>query len=367
MDRDKKLSVFFELVRAGLWEKDVRLASYGEIDFNEIYRIAEEQSVVGLVAAGLEHVVDVRIPQVWALQFAGQTIQLEQRNKAMNQFIAAIVAKMQETEIHTLLVKGQGIAQCYERPLWRSSGDIDLFLDSDSYLKAKAFLRPQASFVKDENEYNRHLEMTIDPWIVELHGTLRSQLGKKIDSVIDEVQQDTFNNESVRMWNNEGVEVFLPSPDNDIIFVFTHILQHYFIEGVGVRQICDWCRLLWTFKDTINKDLLETRIKAMGIMTEWRVFGELGVKYLGMPLEAMPLYVDSTALQKKADNVMSFVIEVGNFGHNRDLSEYSSYSFVKRKIKSFLRHSSDSTKQFSVFPKDTTRVWLKMIINGFKN
>ena len=112
---------FFELVRAGLWENEVRLSNYKNIDFAEVYRLAEEQSVIGMVAAGIDHVVDVKVPQVWALQFAGQTIQLEQRNKAMNQFIADLIAKMREADIYTLLVKGQGIAQCYERPLWRTS------------------------------------------------------------------------------------------------------------------------------------------------------------------------------------------------------------------------------------------------------
>ncbi len=77
---------FFALVRAGLWEKEVRLLPYGEVDYAEVMRLAQEQAVVGLVAAGLEHVTDVKVPQVWALQFAGQTIQLEQRNKAMYVF-----------------------------------------------------------------------------------------------------------------------------------------------------------------------------------------------------------------------------------------------------------------------------------------
>ena len=89
---------------------------YGEVDYAEVMRLAQEQAVVGLVTAGLEHVTDVKVPQVWALQFAGQTIQLEQRNKAMNQFIADLISKMREADIYTLLVKGQGIAQCYERP-----------------------------------------------------------------------------------------------------------------------------------------------------------------------------------------------------------------------------------------------------------
>ena len=33
---------FFELVRAGLWEKDAQLSQYIDIDFGEIYRLAED-------------------------------------------------------------------------------------------------------------------------------------------------------------------------------------------------------------------------------------------------------------------------------------------------------------------------------------
>ena len=46
-------SAFFALLRAGLWEKEVQLLPYGEIDYSEVMRLAEEQSVVGLIAAGI--------------------------------------------------------------------------------------------------------------------------------------------------------------------------------------------------------------------------------------------------------------------------------------------------------------------------
>jgi hypothetical protein len=68
---------FYALLRAGLWEKDVRLSQFGEVDYNLVYKLAEEQSVVGLVAAGIEHVVDVKIPQEIALTFVGDTLQME--------------------------------------------------------------------------------------------------------------------------------------------------------------------------------------------------------------------------------------------------------------------------------------------------
>lgn len=51
---------FWALVRAGLWEKDVQLASFGDINFKEIYRLAIDQSIVGLVAAGIECVNNVK-------------------------------------------------------------------------------------------------------------------------------------------------------------------------------------------------------------------------------------------------------------------------------------------------------------------
>ena len=44
---------FFSLLQAGLWEKEVRLLPYGEIDFSAILNLAEEQSVVGLITAGI--------------------------------------------------------------------------------------------------------------------------------------------------------------------------------------------------------------------------------------------------------------------------------------------------------------------------
>lgn len=195
MRLDKNQQAFFALMRAGLWEKEARLSLYNDIDFSEVYRIAEEQSVVGLVAAGLEHVADTRVPQQWALLFAGQTILLEQRNKSMNVFVAKLISKLRKEDIYTLLVKGQGLAQCYERPFWRACGDVDLLLSKDNYQRANIFLTPMASSVDEEKPYDMHLSMFIDSWEVELHGTIRSGLWRRLDSTLDAVQNSLFMKE----------------------------------------------------------------------------------------------------------------------------------------------------------------------------
>ena len=364
MELDSKRQAFFALVEAGLWEKGVRLSTYNKIDFHEVKRLAEEQAVIGLVAAGLEHVTDIEFPKEDLLQFVGQALQLEQRNKAMNEFLAGIIDNLRKEGVYTLLLKGQGIAQCYERPLWRVSGDVDLFLSNDNYKNAVNVLTPQAHEVEDENIYTKHIGFKIDKWEVELHGSLRSELWKRLDNMLDEVQEEIFYGGAVRSWMNGSTQVFMPRAEEDVVYVFAHILQHFFKGGIGLRQICDWCRLLYTYRDSLNFGLLELRIRKAGIRTEWKVFATLAVDYLGMPGGYMPLYDGSNKWQKKADKLLAFVLETGNFGHNRDMSYINKESAISRKWKTFCLITSDTFKQFAIFPMDSIRVWSRMMRIG---
>lgn len=360
---DKNKQAFFALVRAGLWEQDVQLALFGQIDFNEVYWLAEKQSVVGLVAAGIEHVVDAKVPQDVALTFAGSTLQLEQQNIAMNGFVANLIKQLRKKDIYALLVKGQGIAQCYERPLWRASGDIDLLLSDSNYERAKAALLPLAIEVDTEYKSLKHLGMTLNGgFVVELHGMLHSRLSNRIDKTIDKAQYDVFCGGKVRSWENNGTQVFIPAPDNDVIFVFTHILKHFYIEGIGLRQICDWCRLLWKYKDSLNYGHLESRIRKAGIMTEWKVFAAFAVEYLGMPIEAMPLY--NARWKKKACRIMDFVLETGNFGHSRE--KKFSKRFLVGKIQAAWFKMGDFARHARLFPLDSVRFFWHYFGDGIR-
>jgi hypothetical protein len=314
--KNNNFNAFLDLVSAGLWEKDVRLEQYRKIDFEELYGLAGEQSVVGLVTAGFELIQDVKAPQEIVLQCIGESLQLEQTNKAMNQFIAELIEKMRNADIYTLLVKGQGIAQCYEKPLWRSSGDVDLLLSDSNYKKAKNFLLPLSTGNKPDERYSKHLGMNIDEWYVEIHGTLRTGLSGRIDKVVDEVQKDVFCGGNVRPWDNNRITIFLPAPDNDVFFVFTHFIKHFYKEGMNLRQICDWIRLLWTFKDSLNHELLEKRIRKAGLMSEWKAFAALAVEFLGMPEEAMPMY--DSRFTVKGSRVLRHILKGEPYSKMRD-------------------------------------------------
>ncbi len=362
---------FLELVKVGLWENrnlDIRIDN--PTDWDSICQLAQEQSVQGLVLQGIEsfRIQDsgFKIPQMLLLQWIGEVQMIEQQNKEMNAFIAEFIEKLRKEGIYTILVKGQGVAQCYEKPLWRCSGDVDLFLSESNYERAKLLLQPMASHVDDEGISAKHLGMTIDGFVVELHGTLHGGLSSKVDGELDKVRNDTFDKGNVRSWNNNGVQVFLLGAENDVFYVFTHFLQHFYKEGVGLRQVCDWCRLLYTYRDSLNYELLEQRIKRTGLVSEWKAFYNLASRYLGMPDFGSGLTVHDSRFDKKADRIMEFILKSGNMGHNRD-SRYMKYPYLVRKCFSMSRRISDLINHARIFPLDSLRFFPRIMFNGLRS
>lgn len=365
-ERDKSIQTFFILLKAGLWEKDIELISYDKGVFAKALKIAEEQSVVGLIAAGVEHITDVKIPQDVALDLVGSSLQIEQRNKGMNRFVAQLFTSFEKKGLSAVLVKGQGVAQCYERPLWRACGDIDLLLDKDNYEKAKNLFDNYADRVGDEVKESHHKDYSFGTWEVELHGSMRSGLWKKLDGFIDETQRDVCSEGKIRIWDNGDTQVQLPSSENDVLLVFSHILQHFFKGGIGLRQVCDWCRLLYTYREKLDVDFLRLRLFFMGVESEWKAFAALVVDNLGMPAEAMPFYNSSKKWRRKADRILDFILETGNFGHKRDISYFSKYPYVVRKAISAWKHTCDSFRYMMIFPWDTVKTWCSMVGYGVK-
>lgn len=364
-------NVFFELLRAGLWGEgnpDIRID--GTTDWQGVYQLAQEQSVQGLVLSGIEELraknLELSIPRVPLLQWIGEVQVIEQRNKEMNAFIADLIEKLRKADIYAILVKGQGIAQCYEKPLWRCSGDVDLFLSDDNYEKAKALLVPMATNMEPEWAFKKHLGLSIDEWLVELHGSLRGGLSSGIDKELDNINRQTFLKGNVRSFMMGRTQVFMLGIENDIAYVFAHILDHFYKGGIGLRQICDWSRLLYTYREKLNREALELRIKQMGVMTEWRAFYNLASRYLGMPNLDSRFMARDSRFDKKADRIMAFVLEVGNFGQNRDTSYYNTKPFVVRKAISFCHRCSDFARHARIFPLDSLKFFPYMVLNGMR-
>ncbi len=369
--RSSNSLAFISLVKAGLWKKEARLSCYAPFDFVAVFNMAKEQTVLGLLMEGIDfwkkqddYNPDL-LPYRLLLKWIPLLHKTEQKNLQMNAFIERLFRFLEKNQIDAVLMKGQGIAQCYDNPLWRTCGDIDLMLDEDNYRKAKLSLAPMITSVVEESSYLLHYGMSLKGgFIVELHGTMRTRLSRKIDGFVDKIQTETLGSHKVRIWQNGQTGIPLPSPDEDVLFCFTHILHHLFIEGVGLRQICDWCRLLWTYRHDLDVSLLESRLRQMKILSEWKAFAALAVDWLGMEETAVPLYDGSRKWGKKASRLLSLIFETGNMGRKRDTGE--GRGFIGRLIRLRLR-TWDCIRFIPIFPIDAIRLWIGMVATAKKH
>ena len=113
---DKNTRAFLSLVRAGLWENCDEFQVSGfkfqdSVDWEKVYLLAEEQSVVGLVLAGIERLKNanhhLEIDQDLLLQLIGEVQILEQQNKAMNVFVAELIEKLRKDKYHIVVRRRQ--------------------------------------------------------------------------------------------------------------------------------------------------------------------------------------------------------------------------------------------------------------------
>ena len=391
---DTATSIFFALLRSGLWGTEPEVpepiatgalahseVADGDADtgrprhkqscdvsspdieiWKRVFRLAAEQTVTGLIADGAATCPSGYVPKEVSLRLMSTLITTERRNTAVNALIAKIVPLFEKAGIPTVLVKGQAVAQCYLRPQGRMPGDIDLIVRPETYEAAKAVLSGIADKTDPESIDKLHFGAMVGDIEVEIHGTVRTSLGKKVNDILDTAQAELFRPDGCRVLNIDGISVRIPSVDFDALFIFVHLLQHFYCGGLGIRQLCDWARVLHTHSGKIDLNLLEARLKKMGIVSEWQAFIAFLVHYIGLPEQEAPLYDKHAAA--KADKIWKFMEKVGNFGKKRRRRDRSADPYIIRKMGSFVLNSGDFLRHATIFPIDSMKFFWKYFTTG---
>ncbi len=355
--------LFFELVRSGLWGTVPAVADTAASDWKKVYRTASEQKVTGLICSALERCGESPVPQEVRFRVLRDVLSIESACKKLLYALNEIARLFNENSVEYCVVKGPGVAACYENPMWRTPGDIDFFLPKDSYEKAKSVLIAVSEKMSREDTGMLHVEFLFKGVEVELHGCLSTTLSRNIDTHLGLIQNRLFTERRYRTWDNMGVEIKSPDIDDDLIYLFTHFLKHFYRGGLGIRQICDWARFLHRYSASIDTPCLQKRLEAMGLVEEWRVFGCFAVSYLGLPEEEMPLYDGKDA--KKADLLWRFFKKVGNFGQNRTPVNHN-YPYLVRKVMAFMVKSGYFIEHMRLFPSNSVRFFASFMGRGLQ-
>lgn len=378
---DLNVRAFLTLAAEGLFGGDRKVSpstiDWKAVDWDVVMEIAREQTLLGIVASAIDgersdsSVLGFELQKVLdraqRKTLAKIIYSIERHNMKMNRFVSKLFGYLMTNELNPVLLKGQGVAQSYSYPQRRNSGDIDILFYGDEYEVAKKILSSKASKVMDEDLEEKHLQMFIGSFIVELHGSLRISLGKKFDAELDRLYERMFADNRLRTVSFDGTQVSLLEINTDVLYVFCHILHHFFSRGTGLRQVCDLCRLLYFYRNEIDRGWLQAELQNLGFLTEWKAFGALAVDYLTMPPDTYPFYERDAKWSRKAKRIMAYILSTGNMGKNRDLTYKKKLPYLLKKTVTVWYIISNALRLGSIFPKDTAMISFKSLAAGFKD
>ena len=358
MPMDRAQTQFLELLRAGLWgvAADPEIFKPDSVDWKAVLRIAKEQTMLVVVADGIETLPKELWPAKEAMmKLAMMRIKTEQAHRLLNSTIDQIVNALEAEGVHSVLLKGQGIAQNYRRPESRTCGDIDLYTGLGGYQRAFDIIEGlhEGRAHREAVESDHHLHTSLNGVEVEIHRHTSILHGKRMDANFQKWTVESLDGKfgELESWDNGGTAVGLAPATYNSFFILHHAVRHMTTEGVGFRQICDWGMLLHKCHAQVDAEVLGRKLEELRMTRIWQEFGRLAVNFLGLPVEELPLAPKDIAPTRRTHLLLRHIFISGNFGrfdaNGRDRKERP---YLVRKWRSFSFQSKRLFKLFVLFP-----------------
>ncbi|MCI6619820.1 MAG: nucleotidyltransferase family protein [Prevotella sp.] len=351
----KEERLFLALYRYGLWRDPLPLDLFeGQVRWDAVIGLARSQTVVGILTEGIEALPKPLRPEKPVyFGLIANTSDIESKNKRMNEFIPLLMSQLEGKGVHSVLLKGQGVAACYPNPLHRMPGDIDLYIpDEAEYEKARGLMLQIGKEAEEENPEIKHSAFEAYGFLIELHGSFRFFISRRCRNHTD-LWRDLAMPAglgSCRTWSKFTV----PPVRFDVIFIFGHLLGQFMGGGIGLRQVSDWMVFIRANKviDHVGDGVLKSDLDLLGLTGYWQAFASMAVCLLGFPKEEMPFY--DPAFDRKGRRVLQNIFYTGNFGARQKAHHLSAdTNAIAKKAVTLFGQLPVYWRNFWLFPRDT--------------
>lgn len=316
---------FFSLLRFAIGTNhSLPTMTYAEM--KGIYDIAKKQSLLGVIFIALDKSglkptdIDKHQDEFEDLlmEWMGDKVKIARRNEKLNNDVAEVTDWFDKQGYETCLLKGQGNALLYPTPELRTCGDIDLWvrqkvskgLDND-ITNIISFVRKNASS-KCRAIYHHVDGLEWNGTEVEVHYRPHFMQDFVNNARLQRYFLDHADEQFAYLVKIGGKEVAVPTLSFNIVFQISHIYQHLFKEGIGLRQVLDYYYVLKSnaeLGDKENIDWKETLtylgLKDITAAIEWILINKFG-----MNAEWAVVYPD----KMRGRFVLNEILQGGNFG-----------------------------------------------------
>lgn len=309
-----KLS-FLGLLRYALWgtASEGVMGELSHDHYVSLIELSKQQTVAGLISQAL---IDnnVKLEEDDAMDVCSLLVSINRQNQKIDEAVVKLCKMMEEQHIRIMVMKGQTLSIFYPQPELRQCGDIDFICHPDDIAKAVQFLKKDLGLKLSDAGSDKHARFTMDDVKYEIHRMLTNFAYPPSHRYWENVyMKDVWEHPYTVEVN--GYPVPTLAPTYNAVYVFEHILFHLIMDGVGLRQFCDWAISLHQNKENIDKDLLIKHLEGVRLKKAYSGLGAVLTDYLGLPEESFPLPI-SEKDHRKSESLFKNLIEWGNFGHN---------------------------------------------------
>ena len=327
----KQQKIFFDFLRFCIGSAKEIPGSLKEVDWKELYRIAQKQALLGVLFHGIRRLPKELAPeQKLLMQWMVMAEMIRKQNIRLFQDSVKVCKNFENEGFANCILKGQGNALLYPDPYMRTPGDIDIYLSGGR----RKIMKYVDQVCPNQVMRYHHVDFPVMKTAIEVHFTPSYMFfpihNRRMQKWFEEVMGEQCNHR-VSLPDGYG-EIHVPLVSFNVIYILSHLYRHIFTEGIGLRQLLDyyfvlvkWHTDLTNLTDSnkslpqmtqINTDLdaLRHKLKYLGLWKFAQAVMFVMKEVFGLSEDRMIAPMDERVGRFLLDEIM----RGGNFGQYDD-------------------------------------------------
>ena len=280
------MTLFFEFLQVAMGNRKSLSVGITDADWQQLFDYCKRQALIGVGFTAVEklHAVGVVCPTALKMKWMALALQIEQRNEKITKQCVELTKKYEHDGLQCCILKGQGNLLNYpeELRLRRMPGDIDVWCipPKDGLDIAVATGNKDVEYVKYRGvnaviEYAR-MQFRLCGIDKQPRAIYHHIDAPAIDGTEVEIHykpsfcRSLIRNRRMRKWfavhayectkNNCRYGFPVPTTSVNVVYQMCHLFNHYFHEGIGLRQLMDYYYTLKIWHNDLEEKIeLESR------------------------------------------------------------------------------------------------------------
>ena len=319
--------LLIELIQVAIGTRETLTCLLSEEEWKVAFDTARKHAVSGVAFLALEKLNEqgIKPPLPLLYEWIGISGQIKAQNDLTNKRCLEITKLFADAGFRNCILKGQGNALMYPEPLLRTPGDIDIWIEGNRK-EIRDFVISKCPNAQDGD---LHIEFPVFEDVpVEVHYkpsfSSIPKYDKRLQSWFQEQAREQFSH---NVMLGKG-EIYVPTPQFNVVQQMSHIAVHFFVEGIGLRQFVDY---FYVLKSLYNESCYEDYVglfKYLGLLKFARGVMWIEKEILGLDEKYLICEPD----EKIGRVILKEIVEGGNFGYYDERYAYRRKGYMARGI-----------------------------------